>query len=208
MKASDEKLKTNSKVRFTRGTGILEGQLAWMRARQANRLIPERLRQGRILDVGCGSTPYFLAHTSFQEKFAIDQLAPSTTDSDILWHTLNLNEKPQLPFSDEFFSVVTMLAVVEHLNPQSLVSLFAEVHRILAPTGMLIITTPAAWSGGILNTMARLNLVSAEEIKEHVYLYSLPLLGWYFGKAGFALDRVRFGYFEFMLNLWATAERG
>jgi SAM-dependent methyltransferase len=207
MKDSDEKLKTNSKVRFTRGTGVLEGQLAWMRARQANRLIPERLRQGRILDVGCGSTPYFLAHTSFQEKFAIDQLAPSTTDSDILWHTLNLNEKPQLPFSDEFFSVVTMLAVVEHLNPQSLVSLFAEVHRILAPAGMLIITTPAAWSGGILNTMARLNLVSAEEIKEHVYLYSLPLLGWYFGKAGFALDRVHFGYFEFMLNLWATAER-
>ena len=207
MKASDEKLKTNSKARFTRGTGVLEGQLARMRARQANHLIPERLRQGRILDVGCGSTPYFLAHTSFQEKFAIDQLAPSTAHSDILWHTLNLNEKPQLPFSDSFFSVVTMLAVVEHLNPQSLVSLFAEVHRILAPSGMLIITTPAAWSGGILNTMARLNLVSAEEIKEHVYLYSLPLLGWYFGKAGFALDRVRFGYFELMLNLWATAER-
>jgi len=208
MKASDEKLKTNSKVRFTRGTGILEGQLAWMRARQANRLIPERLRQGRILDVGCGSTPYFLAHTSFQEKFAIDQLEPSTASPDILWHTLNLNAAPQLPFSDAFFSVVTMLAVVEHLNPQSLVSLFAEVHRILAPAGVLIITTPAAWSGGILNTMARLNLVSAEEIKEHVYLYSLPLLGWYFGRAGFALDRVRFGYFELMLNLWATAERG
>lgn len=207
MKTSDGKLQTNSKARLTRGTGILESQLARLRARQANHLIPDRLRQGRILDVGCGSTPYFLAHTSFQEKFAIDQLEPSTASSDILWHTLNLNVEPHLPFEDSFFSVVTMLAVVEHLNPTSLVAFFAEVHRILQPRGMLIITTPAAWSGGLLNTLARLNLVSAEEIREHVYLYSLPLLGWYFGKAGFAMNGLRFGYFELMLNLWATAER-
>lgn len=207
MKSLDWKPKASSKVRHTRGTGVFEGQLARLRARQANRLIPTSLRQGRILDVGCGSTPYFLAHTSFKEKFAIDQLSPSAADPDILWHTLNLNAEPYLPFEDQFFSVVTMLAVVEHLNPLSLVTLFTEVRRILQPGGVLIITTPAAWSGGLLNTMARLNLVSAEEIKEHVYLYTLPLLGWYFGKAGFALDRVRFGYFEFMLNLWAMAER-
>jgi SAM-dependent methyltransferase len=207
MKTSDGKLQTDSKARLTRGTGILETQLARLRARQANHLIPDRLRQGRILDVGCGSTPYFLAHTSFQEKFAIDQLEPSGASSDILWHTLNLNVEPHLPFEDSFFAVVTMLAVVEHLDPTSLVAFFAEVHRILQPRGMLIITTPAAWSGGLLNTMARLNLVSAEEIREHVYLYSLPLLGWYFGKAGFAMNGLRFGYFELMLNLWATAER-
>jgi SAM-dependent methyltransferase len=207
MKSFGLKSKANSKVRQTRGTGVLEGQLARLRAQQANRLIPNNLRQGRILDVGCGSTPYFLAHTSFQEKFAIDQLSPSAANSDILWHTLNLNIEPYLPFEDQFFSVVTMLAVVEHLNPASLVTLFAEVCRILQPGGVLIITTPAAWSGGLLNTMARINLVSAEEIKEHVYLYTLPLLGWFFGKAGFALERVRFGYFELMLNLWAMAER-
>ena len=202
-----QKVKTNPEGRLTRGSGVLEGQLARLRARQANHLIPSRLRQGRILDVGCGSIPYFLAHTSFQEKFAIDQLTPSIAGSDILWHTLNLNIEPHLPFEDGYFNVVTMLAVVEHLNPQSLITLFTEVHRILKPTGMLIITTPAAWSGGILNAMARLNLVSQEEIREHVYLYSLPLLGWYFGRAGFAMEQVHFGYFEFMLNLWAVAER-
>lgn len=207
MKTFGQKSNTISRARHTRGTGVFEGQLARLRARQANRLIPSALRQGRILDVGCGSTPYFLAHTSFKEKFAIDQLSPSAANTDILWHTLNLNIEPYLPFEDQFFSVVTMLAVVEHLNPTSLVTLFAEVRRILQPGGVLIITTPAAWSGGLLNTMARLNLLSAEEIKEHVYLYTLPLLGWYFGKAGFALDRVRFGYFELMFNLWAMAER-
>jgi hypothetical protein len=29
----------------------------------------------------------------------------------------------------------------------------------------------------------------------------------YFGKAGFEMDKVRFGYFELMLNMWATATK-
>ena len=33
------------------------------------------------------------------------------------------------------------------------------------------------------------------------------LLGWYFGMANFSMDKIRFGYFECMLNMWATAER-
>jgi hypothetical protein len=55
--------------------------------------------------------------------------------------------------------------------------------------------------------MASLNLVSTEEINEHVFAYTLPLLGWYFGRAGFEMTHVRFGYFELGLNLWATAQR-
>lgn len=55
--------------------------------------------------------------------------------------------------------------------------------------------------------MARVHLVSEEEINEHVYAYTLPLLGWYFGKASFAMGKVRFGYFEMMLNMWAVARK-
>src|SRR5262245_30561830 len=33
-------------------------------------------------------------------------------------------------------------------------------------------------------------MVSAEEIEEHAYAYTLPLLGRYFGTAGFAMDKV------------------
>jgi len=55
--------------------------------------------------------------------------------------------------------------------------------------------------------MARLGLVSAEEIREHVYHYSAPVLGGYLGKAGFASAQSRMGYFELFCNLWATAER-
>ena len=124
-----------SAVRATRGCGLLEPMLARLRARVANRLIPDELRQGRILDVGCGSRAYFLAHTSFKEKFAVDQLTPSDTPGAIAWHTLDLNREPRLPFDDGFFDAITMLAVIEHLDPVNLVALFRETHRTLRRGG-------------------------------------------------------------------------
>ncbi len=193
--------------RPTRGVGFIEPHLARLRARRANILIPEHLRRGRVLDIGCGSSPYFLAHTFFKEKFAVDQMRPSADYSDIKWHTLDLNLSASLPFDDQYFSVVTMLAVLEHLDPERLILLLKDIYRVLRPGGILIITTPAAWSDSILRRLARIGLVSTEEIDEHVYAYTLPLIGWYFGIAGFPMSKVKFGYFEFFLNLWGTAER-
>jgi hypothetical protein len=88
-----------------------------------------------------------------------------------------------------------------------LVALFSDIYRILQPGGMVMVTTPAAWSDNLLHLMAKLNLVSKEEIDEHVFAYTLPLLGWYFGKAGFAMEKLCFGYFELYLNMWATASK-
>ena len=195
---------------LTRGKGLLEPLLADLRAQKANKLIPAMLRQGRILDIGCGTYPYFLAHTSFAEKFAIDQIPlPEHTASELRIEsfTLDLEQQPRLPFADDFFEAVTLLAVVEHLDPSLMAMLFKEVYRALKPGGLVILTTPAAWSDGLLKMMARAGLVSAEEIQEHAYAYTLPLLGWYFGQAGFEMTKTRFGYFEFMLNMWATAEK-
>ncbi len=197
-------------TKYTRGKGLLEPALAHLRTQRANRLIPGDLRAGRILDIGCGSFPYFLAHTSFQEKFAVDQLPmtkEAATKNQIEFFTLNLNKEPHLPFQDDFFSIVSLLAVVEHLNPDSMAVLFKESRRVVKPGGTVILTTPAAWSDGLLKFMARLNLVSAEEIHEHAFAYTLPLIGWHFGQAGFEMTKVKFGYFEFMLNMWATAQK-
>lgn len=193
--------------RFTRGKGLFEPILAKLRAQKANQLIPKELRSGRILDIGCGAYPYFLSHTYFEEKFAIENAPKSPAVSDINWYSLDLNRTPSLPFPDDYFSTVTLLAVVEHLDPNSLVELFKESFRTLNPGGMLILTTPSSWSDGLLKTMATLSLVSKEEINEHVFAYTLPLIGWYFGKAGFDITRVRFGYFELMLNMWAVASK-
>lgn len=195
---------------MTRGKGLLEPLLADLRAQRANKLISSTLRNGRILDIGCGSFPYFLAHTAFAEKFAIDQIPlPAQTASDLKIEsfTLDLEIEPRLPFENNYFEAVTLLAVVEHLDPALMAKLFKEIYRVLKPEGMVILTTPAAWSDGLLKFMARISLVSAEEIHEHAYAYTLPLLGWYFGQAGFEMTKTKFGYFEFMLNMWATAKK-
>lgn len=195
---------------YTRGKGLLEPMLARLRTQRANHLIPEELRSGRVLDIGCGSYPYFLAHTAFKEKFAVDQLPmprETAARNRIEFFELNLNQEPRLPFEADYFEAVTLLAVVEHLNPDSLAQLFRECRRVLRTGGTVVLTTPAAWSDGLLHLMAHLNLVSMEEIHEHAFAYTLPLLGWLFGQAGFEMTKVRFGYFEFMLNLWATARK-
>jgi len=193
--------------RSTRGKGILEPWLARQRAYQANRLVPNGLRKGRILDIGCGAYPYFLSHTYFKEKFAIENSQKKDEIEGINWFCLDLNQSPILPFEDGYFTTITLLAVIEHLNPASLDELFNECHRTLSIGGVLILTTPSAWSDGLLKLLAKISIVSEEEIKEHVFAYTLPLIGWYFGKAGFKLTNIRFGYFEMMMNMWALAEK-
>jgi SAM-dependent methyltransferase len=199
-----------TETKYTRGKGLLEPFLARLRTQRANQLIPKELRDGRILDIGCGSYPYFLAHTAFKAKFAVDQLPmPKETAQkhEIEFFELNLNSEPKLPFDAGYFDVVTLLAVVEHLDPESMAVLFKESHRVLRHGGMVVLSTPAAWSDGLLHLMAHLNLVSAEEIHEHAFAYTLPLIGWHFGQAGFGMTKIKFGYFEFMLNMWATAQK-
>lgn len=97
--------------------------------------------------------------------------------------------------------------VIEHLDPIHMIYVFQEGHRILKPSGIMVVTTPSAWSNPILKTMARLSLVSKEEIDEHAFAYTMPLLGWCMGRAQFDMRKVKFGYFEFFLNMWSTAEK-
>lgn len=191
----------------TRGHGLLESFLSRLRAQKANSLIPDDLRRGAILDIGCGSFPYFLSSTQFKQKFAMDQLPPSVPSDEITWHVRNVNEDARLPFADAQLSAITLLAVAEHIHPDSLATILKEAFRVLQPGGRVILTTPNGWTDGLLKFMALVGLVSREEIDEHMMEYSEPLLAWHMGRAGFAIDKFQVGTFEFGLNLWAMAER-
>lgn len=200
------------KPKPTRGHGLLEGVLARMRSRMADSLIPEPSRRGRILDIGCGSFPSFLHSTRFQEKFGVDRALSGSAiaeskEAGIHLAAYDLNCDAPLPYPSGFFQVVTLLAVYEHVDPARLAPLMIEVYRVLAADGTLIITTPAAWTSGILKLLALLRLVSAEEIEEHQGAYSSGDLLETLGQAGFQSDRIRSGTFEFGMNLWATARK-
>jgi SAM-dependent methyltransferase len=194
----------------TRGFGLLEGFLAKKRAQKANSLIPQPYRSGRILDIGAGTYPVFLLTTSFFEKFGIDKTFPVSRQTGSKNHSIELmchdieSEDP-LPFNDGYFDVVTMLAVFEHITHQRLPKVFQEVYRVLKRGGLLIITTPAAWTDFILKGMAKIRLVSTLEVGEHKGLHTADSIVDTLQQSGFTSNNIQLGYFEFHMNTWATA---
>jgi len=202
---------TEKNIQVTRGGGALESFLARQRAKVADSLIPEENRSGRILDIGCGSYPYFLSSIRFHEKHGLDRVPESAVRSingqEICIRNFDIETRGELPCDNEFFDVVTMLAVIEHIEPERLGTLLKEIRRILKPGGSYILTTPAAWTDRILRLLAAVNLVSSEEIDEHKDVYNHGKIMRLLEENGFDRNDMRCGFFEAGMNLWAIARR-
>jgi SAM-dependent methyltransferase len=196
----------------TRGHGALEGYLARKRARMANRLIPSELRSGRLLDIGCGSYPYFLTATHFAEKWGVDQVFDAEARLQLGHEHVNLlpfdaQQNSVLPFPDNHFSVVTMLAVFEHIATDRLALLLSQVRRVLKLDGLYIATTPAYWTDGLLKTLASARMLSSVEIDEHKGTYRHADIKRALREAGFLSPAIRQGYFELFMNTWSVAKK-
>ncbi len=192
--------------------GLLEKFLTVQRCKMANRLIEPQYRQGRILDVGCGSYPFFLFNTQFLQKFGLDRLIRE--EDSRLWqkegmtfYQGDLEKQAKLPFDDNYMDVITMLAVLEHIEPANLIRQLAEMRRIMKPGGMLILTTPAPWSDPLLNILSAFKLINTALYHEHKDTYNFSKIMAVLEKAGFAEKKIRLGYFEFFLNIWTTAKK-
>lgn len=197
-------------LQATRGFGLLENFLAKKRAQKANRLISANTRSGRILDLGCGTNPLFLLNTDFKEKYGLEKEKCSHqyfTGQDMSFIHCDIEKNHDLPFPDNFFNIVTILAVLEHLELQKVVVIFKELYRILKPAGMLIITTPADWTSNLLKVLSWLKMVSSIEINEHKSAYDLSKIYYLLNQAGFESRKIKQGHFEVFMNIWTTAEK-
>jgi ubiquinone/menaquinone biosynthesis C-methylase UbiE len=119
----------------------------------------------------------------------------------------DIEKEDKLPYGNNYFDVVTMLAVFEHIDPLHIVSMLKEVYRIMKPRGQYILTTPAAWADILLRTLARFGLVSREEIDEHKAKYTHIEISALLIKAGFNAVNIKHGYFEAFVNLWVSASK-
>jgi ubiquinone/menaquinone biosynthesis C-methylase UbiE len=153
-----------------------------------------------------------LFHTQFREKYGLDQvvgtgLAAERVGNKPYLINFDIHRSEALPFNSQLFDVVTMLAVFEHVEPRRLPTLLGEIYRVLKPGGVLIVTTPAAWTDYLLKAMAKTRLVSPLEIEDHKDTYTHSKIARYLEASNFRRENSRFGYFELCMNIWASSVR-
>lgn len=194
-----------------RGYGPLDLFLAKQRYKAAKRQIKLAGKQGRILDIGCGAYPFFLVNVDFAEKYGLDKIAQIDFDGqkeqEITLISFEIEKEERIPFENDYFDVVSMLAVFEHLEPERLVKIHKEIYRILKPGGMYIMTTPAFWTDRLLRFLAKIRLISEVEIKEHKGIYNFSKISSVLQQACFDKEELKFGYFEIFMNTWVTATK-
>lgn len=104
----------------------------------------------KMLDVGCGfGDSLFLFQDKFDEVVGID---PSLEMVDICKYNIELRCKnarveqgvcERMHFSNNSFDTVLLLDVFEHFHVETIKQSLLEIHRVLSPTGNLIIVTPS-----------------------------------------------------------------
>jgi SAM-dependent methyltransferase len=103
-----------------------------------------RDRTGRHLDVGIGDASFLgtLHECTSLDVVGVDPHAGYLADAKRQWPDLVLaHVGDALPFATGAFDSATMLDVLEHTADERV--LLAEVHRVLRPGGLLVLTVPA-----------------------------------------------------------------
>ncbi len=93
---------------------------------------------GRLVDLGCGRVPLFAEYRGLVREVVCADWPASAHGSDHVDVSCDLTAP--LPFLDGEFDTVLLTDVLEHVpTPEAL---FAEIARILAPGGEVILTVP------------------------------------------------------------------
>lgn len=138
-----------------------------MRLRRVIAHIPSN---GILLDIGCGKTATFLKTISkrIKQGYGVDFKVPNQRFGNI--QTIQLQLSDSLPFEDASIDVVTMLAVLEHIENEK--EILREIHRVLKDSGRLVLTVPSVWSQPVLEFLSyKLKIVDEAEIRDHKRYY-------------------------------------
>ncbi|MCR4291138.1 MAG: class I SAM-dependent methyltransferase [Candidatus Scalindua sp.] len=191
--------------------GILENFLSKKRANTVNKLIPISHRSGKILDIGCGAYPFFLLNTEFAMKHGIERITTQKVNQlhkqEIYIKNYDIEKERIIPYDDNYFDVLTMLAVFEHITTNKLSQVLSEIYRILKPGGKYILTTPAPFGGTVLKIMAKFKLINSDLFDEHQDVYTHEKVATLLNSVGFQKKNMCFGSFEIFMNLWIMATK-
>ena len=150
-----------------------------------------------LLDIGCGVNFGFLKKVEpyISRGFGIDYKVDEIINSKLTAIRSVLDQK--LPFDDNALDIVTMLAVLEHLEKPS--RIISEIERVLKHEGVLIITVPSRRAKPILEFLSyKLGVVNELEIRDHKKYYNYSDLKELFSGTGLNIDQHK--YFQMGMN--------
>jgi SAM-dependent methyltransferase len=108
----------------------------------------ESLGNVRILDYGCGDGKYFHFYVQkglIKENIFGVEISKTRVERcrNLGWDKVfHLEDGKMLPFPNEFFDVVNMTEVIEHIPRPDTQACLGEIHRVLNASGCMIISTP------------------------------------------------------------------
>jgi ubiquinone/menaquinone biosynthesis C-methylase UbiE len=175
---------------------ILEPLLRKLRIKKVVPVL-KKFPECKLLDIGCGWEAKFLRQIEpyIINGIGIDFKAPNIKTDKIKTISATLNDT--LPFPDNIFNVVTLMAALEHLeNPEAIL---CEIHRVLQNGGVIVGTVPSKASKHVLEFLSyKLNVVNPAEIRNHKRYIKKKSLKDILTNAGFI--NIKHRYFQLGMN--------
>lgn len=100
------------------------------------------LLEGKLMDFGCGSKPYYDLFSNTKEYIGVDYNGEGhdhTTESIDVFY-----DGKTIPFGNNTFDSILSSEVFEHLF--NLEEILMELNRVLKPGGKMLITCPFVWN--------------------------------------------------------------
>jgi methionine biosynthesis protein MetW len=146
----------------------------------------------RLLDIGCwdGRLMELIRQTNlYQDLYGIDIINEAIENVKLKGFNaqlVDLNNEP-LPFPDDYFDTVVLLAVLEHIfDPYSVIK---EINRVLRPGGLLIIDVPnvASFSNRTRILFGRIPVTSGDPGWDggHLHYFTKSALDEFLQRSGF-----------------------
>ena len=143
----------------------------------------------RLLDIGCGPGTFIGNYLPGIEALGIDLSASQVDYARRTYgsaaHRFSTRPVASLSEAGERFDAVTVVELIEHLTPETAIGLLSEARRLLAPDGVLVVTTPNYSSLCPLIELGVNALSPVSYIEQHINKYQRGLLAAHLSAAGY-----------------------